>query len=212
MKFKNKFGAQGEFNFDLQRVDLFKVTLQLPTAIRLTWEEVEFAIEKFPFPDRAIEAIPIKYMQQTNLLIGHDTAASAVEIPVRYAFAQQTAECLEKWFRLTTNQLTGGVALTSYVKCSGELKWMIPDMTKQVADINAYQLPNEDVMAEGAVYALEGCWIKALKFIDADMTTSNYVNMTFTLQCDRWYAKDIGRLQIFPPVGPPTPTPPPFVA
>ena len=109
LKFKNNFGSQNS-KLDLQRVDLFKVTLELPTALGLPWDEhVEFAIENFPFPDRQVDTVPIKFMQQTNHLLAADAATSASEIKVRYAFAQRTAECLEKWFRLIPNQLTGGV-------------------------------------------------------------------------------------------------------
>jgi hypothetical protein len=197
LKYRNAFGSQvSGSHLDLQRVDLFKLTLELPTAIGLPWDEhVEFAVEKFPFPDRQKEAIPIKYMQQTNLLIGADTTSLTAEIPVRYAFAQRTAEALEKWFWLIANPITGGVGLTSEVKCKGYLRWMIPNMQKQIADIRGQPRPGEDTMKDGATYVLEGCWIKGLKFIDADMTTSNYVNLTFTLQVDRWYPDQIDRLQ-----------------
>ena len=195
LKFKNTFGSQNS-KLDLQRVDLFKVTLSLPTVLGLTWDEnVEFAVEKFPFPDRQVDTIPIKFMQQTNHLIGGDAATSVSEIPVRYVFAQRTAEALEKWFRLITNQLTGGVGLTSEVKCLGFLRWQIPNMAKQIADIRGTPLPGEDTMMDGAVWVLEGCWIKGLKFIDADMTSSAYVTMSFSLQCDRWYPEDIDNIQ-----------------
>lgn len=196
LKFKNTFGSQNS-KLDVQRVDLFKVTLELPTAIGLPWDEhVEFAIEKFPFPDRKKEVVPIKYMQQTNNLIGGDTATPSVEIPVRYAFAQRTAEALEKWFYLIANPLTGGVGLTSEVKCKGYLRWQIPNMAKQIADIRGQPRPGEDTMMDGAVYVLEGCWIQGLKFVDGDMTTSGYVNMMFSLQIDRWYPDQIDRLQV----------------
>lgn len=196
LKFKNTFGSQNS-KLDLQRVDLFKVTLELPTALGLPWDEhVEFALEKFPFPDRQVDTIPVKFMQQTNHLIGGDAATSVSEIPVRYAFAQRTVETLEKWFRLISNQITGGVGLTSEVKCKGFLRWQVPNMRKQIADIRGQPRPGEDTMMDGAVYVLEGCWIKGLKFVDADMTASNYVTTTFSLQCDRWYPENIDRLQI----------------
>ena len=98
LNFKNTFGSQNS-KLDLQRVDLFKVTLVLPSALGLDWtENVEFAVEQFPFPERSREMIQVKYMQQTNFLIGGDTPTPAIDIPVRYAFAQRTAEALEKWF------------------------------------------------------------------------------------------------------------------
>ena len=60
LKYRNTFGSQGS-KLDLQRIDLFKVTLELPTAIGLPWDEhVEFAIEKFPFPDRKKDTTAVK--------------------------------------------------------------------------------------------------------------------------------------------------------
>ncbi len=197
LRYKNAFGSQVDGSrLDLQRVDLFKVTLELPTAIGLPWDEhVEFAIEKFPFPNRQKEAITIKYMQQTNYLIGADQASDAAEIPVRYAFAQRTAEALEKWSWLIANPLTGGVGLTSQVKCKGILRWLVPNMRKQIADIRGQPRPGEDTMMDGAVYVLEGCWPRNLKFVDADQTQSGYVNMMLSIQIDRWYPENIDRLQ-----------------
>jgi len=196
LKYKNSFGSQNS-KLDVQRVDLFKITLELPTAIGLPWDEhVEFAIENFPFPERKKDVTQIKYMQQTNSLIGGDTATQATGIKVRYAFAQRTAEALEKWFYLIANPLTGGVGLTSEVKCKGYLRWLVPNMAKQIADIRGQPRPGEDTMMDGAVYVLEGCWIQGLKFQDGDMTQSGYVTMAFDLQIDRWYPEDIDRLQI----------------
>lgn len=196
LKYKNTFGSQNS-KLDLQRSDLFKITLELPTALGLPWDEhVEFAVEKFPFPDRSIDTIPVKFMQQTNNQIGPDTATGPVEIPVRYAFGQRTAECLEKWYRLITNQITGGVGLTSEVKCKGFMRWLVPNMRKQIADIRGQSLPGEDTMMDGAVYVLEGCFIKGLKYIDADMTAAQNVNLMFSLALDRWYPENIDRLQV----------------
>jgi len=197
LNYKNAFASQVDGSqLDLQRADLFKVVLELPRALGLRWDEhVEFAVEKFPFPDRQKEVIPIKYMQQTNLMIGADAAMSPVEIPVRYAFAQRTAEALEKWFYLIANPLTGGTGLTSAVKCMGEVWWMVPNQAKQEADVSGTPMPNEATMIPGAHYVLEGCWIKGLSFIEADVMANAYVNMKFTLQCDRWYPKNIDSLQ-----------------
>jgi|SRR5271157_1091129 len=199
LKYKNTFGSQIS-KLDLQRVDLFKVTLSLPAAIVSAvgpWSEhVEFAVEKFPWPDRKVDTTPIKYMQQTNQLIGGDAATGPVEIPVRYVFAQHTAELLEKWFYLIRNPLTGGVGLTSQVKCMGYVRWLVPNMLKQINDIVGQPTPGEDTMQDGAIYTLEGCWISGLKFIDADATTSGYVTMSFSLQCDRWYPANIDALTI----------------
>src|SRR5882724_5989628 len=123
MNFNNTFGSQNS-NLDLQRVDLWKVTLALPAVLGIDWtENVEFALEKFPFPERSREMIQVKYMQQTNFLIGGDTPTPAIEIPVRYAFGQRTAEALEKWYWLVANPLTGGVGLTTQVKSKGIMRW-----------------------------------------------------------------------------------------
>jgi hypothetical protein len=199
LKYKNTFGSQNS-KLDLQRLDLFKVTLQLPDAITNSvgpWSEhVEFAVEKFPFPDRKVDMTPIKYMQQTNMLIGGDAATGAVEIPVRYVFAQRTAEVLEKWFYLIRNPITGGVGLTSEVKCQGFVRWLVPNMSKQIADIQGQPLPGEDTMQDGAIYVLEGCLIAGLKFVDADVTQSGFATLSFSLQVDRWYPYNIDALQV----------------
>ena len=153
-------------------------------------------MEKFPFPDRKVDMTPIKYMQQTNMLIGGDAATSAVEIPVRYVFAQRTAEVLEKWFYLIRNPITGGVGLTSEVKCQGFVRWLVPNMSKQIADIQGQPLPGEDTMQDGAIYVLEGCLIAGLKFVDADVTQSGFATLSFSLQVDRWYPYNIDALQV----------------
>lgn len=196
LKYKNTFGSQNS-KLDLQRTDLFKVTLTLPTALGLTWDEnVEFAVENFPFPERTRETIPIKYLQQTNHLIGADAAMPAIDLKVRYAFAQRTAEALEKWFWLVSNPLTGGVGLTTEVKAKGIVRWLVPNMAKQIADIRGQPRPGEDTLIDGLTYVLEGCLIKGLKFADADMTQSTYVNMMFNLQIDRYYPQDIDAMQV----------------
>ena len=199
LKYKNAFGSQVDgSSLDLQRADLFKVTLELPTVLGLPWDEhVEFAVEKFVFPTRAKEAIAVKYMQQTNFLIGGDSPSDAAEIPVRYAFAQRTVEALEKWSWLIANPLTGGVGLTSQVKCKGYVRWLVPNWNKQVADIRNEPRPGEDTMMDGAIYTLEGCWPRNLKFSDGDVTSANgYVTMTLSLMMDRWYPMNIDRLQV----------------
>jgi hypothetical protein len=200
MNFKNTFGSQigaGGTGLDLQRVDLFKLTLVLPSALNLDWtENVEFAVEKFPIPERSREMIGLKYMQQTNYLIGGDTPTPAVEVPVRYAFAQRTAEALEKWFWLVANPKTGGVGLTSEVKSKGYLRWLVPNMAKQIADLRGQATPGESTLKNGLIYELEGCIIKGLKFADADMTQSGVVNLLFNLQFDRMYPADLDSMQV----------------
>ena len=198
MNFNNTFGAQNS-NLDLQRVDLWKVTLELPSVLggSSAWNEnVEFALEKFPFPERSREMIQIKYMQQTNYLIGGDTPTPAIEIPVRYAFAQRTAEILEKWFWLVSNPLTGGVGLTTQVKGKGIMRWQVPNMAQLIADMNSGAQSSQNTMNEGLIYALEGCIIKGLRFADADMTQSGAVNLLFNLQIDRYYPVDITSMQV----------------
>lgn len=194
--FKNTFGSQNS-KLDLQRVDLFKVTLVLPQALGMDWtENVEFALEKFPFPDRSREMFQVKYMQQTNFQVGGDTPMPAIDIPVRYAFGQRTAEALEKWFWLVANPKTGGVGLTSEVKAKGYMRWMVPNMTKQIQDIRGTAVPGENTMLEGLTYELEGCIIKGLRFIDADMTQSGGVNLLFNLQIDRYYPVNVDKMQV----------------
>jgi hypothetical protein len=196
MNFKNTFGSQ-DSRLDLQRVDLWKVTLQLPQALGLSWaENVEFALQNFPFPDRAREMTAVKYMQQTNHLLGADVATTPVEIQVRYAFAQRTAEALEKWFQLCANQRTGGVGLTSQVKAKGYMRWLVPNMQKQIQDIRGVAVPGENTLNEGLTYELEGCVIRGLKFTDADMTQSGPVNMVFSLQIDRYYPVNLDQMVI----------------
>lgn len=196
LNFKNTFGSQNS-KLDLQRVDLFKVTLALPSALGLDWtENVEFAVEKFPFPERSRELTPVKYMQQTNHLLGGDTPTPAVEVPIRYAFAQRTAEALEKWFWLCGNPRTGGVGLTSEVKAKGYMRWLVPNMTRQIQDIRGTAQPGENTMLEGLTYELEGCLIKGFRYADADMTQSGTVNILFTLQIDRYYPLNIDRMQV----------------
>lgn len=194
LNYKNTFGAQ-DSRLDLQRVDLFKMTLSLPTVLGLDWaENVEFAVEKFPFPERTREMIQVKYMQQTNWLIGGDTPTPAIEVPVRYAFSQRTAEALEKWNQLVSNSLTGGVGLTTQCKAKGLLRWMVPSMAKQIQGLRGIATPSEQTMSEGLTYVLEGCIIKGFKFVDADMTQSGYVNILFSLQIDRYYPEHLDRM------------------
>jgi len=196
MNFNNTFGSQNS-NLDLQRVDLWKVTLALPAVLGIDWtENVEFALEKFPFPERSREMIQVKYMQQTNFLIGGDTPTPAIEIPVRYAFGQRTAEALEKWYWLVANPLTGGVGLTTQVKSKGIMRWQVPNMPQLVADINSGAKSSQNTLQEGLTYALEGCIIKGLRFTDADMTQSGAVNLLFSLQVDRYYPLDINAMQV----------------
>ncbi len=174
----------------------------MPSALGLDWNKnVEFLLEKFPFPNREREMIEVKYMQQTNFLIGKDAPTGAVEIPVRYAFTTQVAEALEKWYWLVSNPKTGGVGLTTQCKAKGVMRWLIPDMAKQVLDLRGQAVPSNNALAEGLTYDLEGCLIKGLKFSDADMTNSTYVNLMFSLQIDRYYPSDLNNMVKVPTIG-----------
>jgi hypothetical protein len=198
MNFKNTFGSSvNAGGVDLQRTDLWKVTLILPAAVGIKWtDEVEFALEKFPFPERAREMIEVKYMQQTNFLIGKDMPTPAIEVPIRYAFQALTAEALEKWYYLVSNPQTGGVGLTSSLKAKGLMRWMVPDMNRQTQDLTRGAVATEQTLGEGLSYVLEGCIIKGLRFTDADMTQSGYVNLLFGLQIDRYYPADINAMNV----------------
>lgn len=196
INFRNTFGAQ-DSRLDLQRSDLWKVTLSLPQVLNANWtENVEFALEKFPFPDRRRETIPVKYMHMTNHLMGADAATGPVEIPVRYAFAQRTAETLERWFQLCANQRTGGVGLTSQVKAKGYMRWLVPNMQKQVQDLRGVAVPGESTMMEGLTYELEGCFPVGLKFSDGDMTANSFVTLNFSLSVDRYYPVNLDQMVI----------------
>lgn len=200
MNFNNTFGAVSSANgFDLQRSDLWKVSLVLPQALGVDWRSnVEFLLEKFPFPARERDMIEVKYMQQTNFLIGRDAPTPPIEIPIRYAFTTQVAEALEKWYWLVSNPRTGGVGLTTQCKSNGIMRWIVPNMQRQVDDIRGNAKPGENTMDEGLTYALEGCIIKGLKFSDADMTQSGFVNLLFSLQIDRYYPADLANMVINP--------------
>lgn len=200
MNFNNTFGAVASANgFDLQRSDLWKVSIILPQVLGIDWRNnVEFLLEKFPFPARERDMIEVKYMQQTNYLIGRDAPTPPIEIPVRYAFSVQVAEALEKWYWLVSNPRTGGVGLTTQCKAKGSMRWIVPNMQRQVQDIRGNVQPGENTMDEGLSYTLEGCLIKGLKFSDADMTTSGFVNLLFSLQIDRYYPTDVNNMVVNP--------------
>ena len=200
MNFNNTFGAIASANgLDLQRSDLWKVTLTLPQVLGVDWRDnVEFLLEKFPFPNRERDMIEVKYMQQTNFLIGRDAPTGPIEIPVRYAFGVKAAEALEKWYWLVSNPKTGGVGLTTQCKAKGIMRWMVPNMQRQVQDIRGNAQPGANTMDEGLTYVLEGCIIKGLRFTDADMTTSSHVNMLFSLQLDRYYPENVNAMTINP--------------
>lgn len=200
MNFHNTFGAIADVNgIDLQRNDLWKVEISLPRQLGIDWRDnVQFLVEKFPFPTRDRDMIEVKYMQQTNYLIGRDVPTPAVELPVRYAFGVRVAEALEKWYWLVANPMTGGVGLTTAVKAKGWMRWVVPNMQNMVTDIRSNAASTTGTMDDGLVYVLEGCIIKGLKFSDADMTQSGYVNLMFNLQIDRYYPENLSKMVINP--------------
>jgi hypothetical protein len=197
MQFKNTFASQASSgaSFDLQRQDLFKFQIILPAFLRLDWtENVEFAVEKFPFPERSIELTGIKYLQQTNYQIGGDTPTPPIEVPIRYAFAQQTAMALEKWWTMIRNPRTGGVGLTSRCKTTGTFHWLVPNQAQQEADVTNNSDRDSLVLQSGLVYKLEGVLLKGLKCSDADMTTSGKVDVQASISIDRWYPVDLNNM------------------
>jgi hypothetical protein len=186
---KNRWGAAYS-NQDQQRSDLFYVSLNYPAALGQgssnVWEsDIAFAVEQFPFPARDREMIGIKYLQQTNFQIGRDEPTPALDMQVRYAFNRRTAELLEQWHWLISNPLTGGVAITSAVKADGYFFWVVPSMAAVFDVTNPANVTA--ALAAGPKIFLEGCLPKNLKPTDANMTTSGLVNLTFTLQIDRYY-------------------------
>lgn len=191
IKYKNEWGAEGS-NLDQQRADLFRVSLNIPNGGVGVWSNaVEFAIEKFPFPETKVETFATKYMQQVNHQVGGDVATAPIEIPVRYAFAAPTAQALYRWQYMVSNPRTGGVALTSAIKCGGRFQWLVPDMAKASNPDSA----DQDVLKVGLEYTLEGCIILGLKPTDGDMTTGNQpVNLMFSLSIDRYYPTNISNM------------------
>lgn len=186
MNYKNTWGSPAS-GVDQQRSDLFYVQLQLPAVLGGTgaWNSsIAFAIEKFPFPERTREMIPVKYMNQTNYQLGADTQQGPVDITVRYAFNQITAELLEKWSWLTSNPITGAVGLSSQIKTNGQFWWLVP------APVSS-DFTNSDgsnTMQQGGTFFLEGVMVRGFKPSDADMTSTNgLVSYNLSLQIDRYY-------------------------
>jgi hypothetical protein len=194
INFKNQWGAAGA-GLDQQRSDLFYVLMSFPSLLRESqgtslWDqEVAFAVQEFPFPERSRETMPVKYLQQTNHQIGGDTASGSVDMTIRYAFNRRTAELLERWHWLVANPANGGVGLSSAVKTNGYFFWLTPNMQKLA---NVDDTSETNVMTLGARYRLEGVWIKGLKPSNADMTQANQgVTLSVSFQIDRYYPENI---------------------
>lgn len=197
MKFENVWGSTGS-GVDQQRSDLFKVQVSLPPQVAgggaNVWDsEIGWAIEKFPFPDRAVEAIPIKYLQQTNFQIGGDVASEPVVMVARYAFQRRTAMLLEQWRQLIANPQTGAVGLTSLVKSSGTFYWLVPNPLNTGSEVGV----DPDAYIINQAYILEGCWIKGLKPSEQDMTSgTGLVTYDISMQIDRYYPIVVSDLQV----------------
>lgn len=187
--YRNLWGSP-ESNVDQQRADMFRVSVSLPRQLLQdsgsnVWDrEIAWAVEKFPFPSRSVESIPIKHLQQVNHQIGGDTAAEPIDMTVRYAFAQRVATLLERWHWLIHHPQTGGVALSSRVKTNGFFYWLVPNVAvlgnEGAAERDAYQVIR--------AYKLEGCYLRDVRPSDADMTSGNgLVSLMVSMQIDRYY-------------------------
>lgn len=190
IKNKNIWGSAGS-NLDQQRGDLFRIAINLPPALggSSRWDSaIQFAVKSFPFPTREREMIPIKYLNQTNYQLGADTGSGTIEIPIRYAFNQDTAKILEQWHWMHSHPGTGGVALTSRIKANGYFYWLIPNLDPTKVPESVTEAASANLMIDGGAYALEGVMVKGLKPSDADMESSNnLVFLNLTLQIDRYY-------------------------
>lgn len=194
VNFKNQWGAVGS-GLDQQRSDLFYVQILFPKILSdiagasLWDQEVAFALQEFPFPDRSQEVMAIKYLNQTNNAPGADSQMGAIDMTVRYAFNKRTAELLERWKWLISNPVNGGAGLSSAVKSRGYFYWLIPNMEK-LRDVTDTSVT--DAFTLGARYALEGVWIRNLKLSNANMTESNQgVTLSLSLQIDRYYPERV---------------------
>ena len=194
MQGKNLWGAAAATAgqaYDQVRSDLFIVKMNPPAIVGgLNFnDQISFAISKFPFPDRGRESIQVKYLNQTNKLVGADTALPSVTVTARQAYTTQTAQLLEEWYWATSNP-NGGVALTSQIKTSGDFYWLAPvaGSTTTYDSTNVNGGSSNSLYRQVCHYTLEGVWIKSLKPSDADMTQSNgLVDLSFSVEIDRYY-------------------------
>lgn len=200
IQYQNSWGAQNS-QLDPLRPDLFRIQFAIPPQVlgggTGLWDsEVSFGVKTFPFPERAREMIPVKWLQQTNFVIGADTPTPETSLSVRWPFNRRTVEILERWHQLTANSQNGGVAITSAVKTSGFLYFLIPNMTA-VADPTD---TTNDAFFDGPRYYLEGVLIKSLKVEpNADMTVGNeIVTVALGIQIDRYYPLDPSDLSVLP--------------
>ncbi len=200
IQYQNAWGAQNS-QLDPLRPDLFRVELQIPSQVlgggAGLWDsEVAFGIKSFPWPVREREMIPVKWLQQTNFVIGADVALAPAELNVRWAFNRRTVEILERWHQLTANSQNGGVAITSLVKTNGFIYYLVPNMSA-VADPTD---TTNDAFNDGPRWYLEGVLVKGLKVAEnLDMTVGNeVVTVNLNLQIDRYYPLDPSDLSVLP--------------
>lgn len=190
IKFHNIWGAK-DSGLDQQRGDFFRVAINLPAALGgvSKWDSaIQFAVQKFPLPERMREMVPIKYFQQINMQIGGDVQGGVIEVPVRYAFNQDTAKVLEQWHWMTAHPGTGGVALTSQIKANGYFYWMIPNIDLSKAPGAVSEAASANLFLDGGAFALEGILVKGLKMSEANMDSgTDLVYCNLTLQIDRYY-------------------------
>jgi hypothetical protein len=195
LKFKNVWGTANS-NVDPLRSDLFLVDLKFPAILNTggtapgnvgLWEsECQFAVRDFPFPNAAVETIPVKYLQQTNHTVGADAPTAPIDMQVRWAFQRRTAELLTRWSWLIHNPITGGVAITSQVKSRGRFSYLVPNMAVQS---NPDNTDGTNVMLKGPQYTLEGVFPVNVKPTNSDMAQAGLVELTFSLSVDRYYPK-----------------------
>lgn len=200
--FKNIWGAANS-NVDQQRSDIFLINLAFPSVMTAgngatgsagLWQDTcQFAVQDFPFPERTRDTLHIKYLNQTNNVPGADTPLGPINMTVRWAFQQQTAEMLERWFQLVANSQTGGIAIPSQIKSSGYFYWLVPNMAVQANTDNA---DGTNVYINGGAYYLEGLYCQGLTPSRADMTQSGLTTLAFQLMADRYYPIDASDLTV----------------
>ena len=210
MLYKNTWGSPAS-QIDQQRLDLFRFSVALPPQLTRdqgvnSWDaNVAWAVEKFPFPARAREMVPIKYLNQTNFQPGAESPSEAIDVTVRMAFAQRTAAILERWHWVTSNPKTGGSSLASAIKTTGMFYWLVPNSNMTVDSAT-----EADSFVRMRAYLLEGVQVKDLSPAEgADMTSTNgLVALKLSLQIDRYYPIDPENLRVpyaavgFAPVAP----------
>lgn len=195
-KYKNVWGTRATDgnSYDLQRSDLFELHINLPEVLGgvANWDNtIKMTVTKFPFPARERSMIEVKYLNQTNFILGAENALGTIEIPVRYAFENETAVLLEKWHWMTSDP-NGGVGRTSSMKTTGVFNWLVPSLTPKlgVLESNLRETDADTVweMKPGGKYFLEGILVKNLSPTEANMDSRDQlVMLNLTLSVDRYF-------------------------